>query len=107
MEALVEQSRLINLQRFIGQEAVFKTDSRGAIQRFKWASSYVGREGRMVRSGAPKLKTVMSNITELLPAAGIIRIGDNNNPTLDRRYSDVRPFDNKTGQQVVQIRLTK
>lgn len=106
MDEIIEQSREINLERFIGQEAVFRTDVAGTIKRFVWAGSY-DRKGTMVPSGSPLPNPLMSDITSLLPAEGIIRIGENHNRTIDRRYSDIRPFDPTTGDQVVEVKLTK
>ena len=109
--ALAEQMRELDLNRFIGASATFRTDQRGmgSIQKYVLASSEHDEEGIMVPVGLPMARPKEIKrpipIMEFEPAQGLIRAGNNARQVMRRKHWVVFPFDAKSGEQVVDIRL--
>lgn len=110
---LLEESRTLDLARFIGSKAAVTAEYRGPIRTFVVANqaSVLYRGNPYLESGFYRKKKT-ANITSFNPAEGVIRIGENRHGKLSRvafgiggGFLEVHPFDPQTGEQVVDIEI--
>lgn len=103
MGEILEETKELDMQKYIGQRATFKAEDRSIIKMDKgnavhgnpWVESILGNR---------KKKT--ADITSFRPAAGLICIGEGRggkyNPTvIGKGFWKVYPFDPDTGRQKV------
>ena len=110
IQELVEQSRLLDINRYLGYKAIVTQHNRGSGAIRKVSVSNPIATGAMYNlPGAPMIKrSAEQNLTSINPSRESFRIGEYRSLAVPWRMTafwEVYPFDEESGESVVDLEL--
>jgi len=103
IEELVSTYEDLNLNRYLGQTVSVSSETRGRILTYSPANSWTGETHLPRMSARPKNRK--EDISSIIPARKVFRIGEDRPMGLFRPFWEVQPFDANTGEPKVELRF--